>query len=276
MVDSNKGHYQTVGDLDMKQIVDCPSCKSALRRNKLEEALYVCPECGYHFRLTPPERIQQLADPESFQEFAANLTSQNPIELSGYESKLSQNQRKSDLKDAVVVGTCTIEENPAILGIMSFQFMGGSMGSVVGEKITQAILQGADTNTPVILFTASGGARMQEGIFSLMQMAKTSAAAALLEETGTPLFIVITHPTTGGVTASFAMLGDVIIAEPGALIGFAGPRVIEGTIGEKLPKGFQTAEFQLEKGFLDAIVHRKDLRSTLSYLLRIHSKTRGN
>ncbi len=262
-------------DFDMKHIVDCPSCKVSIQRQRLEESLYVCPECGYHFRLTPAERIQQIADTDSFLEFAAELTSQNPIELIGYESKLSQNQRKSDLKDAVVVGNCLIDEQAAVLGIMSFQFMGGSMGSVVGEKITQAMLQGADTNTPVILFTASGGARMQEGIFSLMQMAKTSSAAALLEETGTPLFIVITHPTTGGVTASFAMLGDIIMAEPGALIGFAGPRVIEGTIGEKLPKGFQTAEFQLEKGFVDSIVHRKDMRATLAYLLRIHAN-RGN
>ena len=146
------------------------------------------------------------------------------------------------------------------------------MGSVVGEKVTQAILQGADTDTPVVLFTASGGARMQEGIFSLMQMAKTASAAALLEETATPLFVVLTHPTTGGVTASFAMLGDIIIAEPGALIGFAGPRVIEGTIGQKLPKGFQTAEFQCERGFIDAVVHRRDLRKTLSFLLRTHKE----
>ncbi|MFA5448363.1 MAG: acetyl-CoA carboxylase carboxyltransferase subunit beta, partial [Sphaerochaeta sp.] len=160
----------------------------------------------------------------------------------------------------------------AIVGIMSFSFMGGSMGSVVGEKITQALLEGAIRGVPVILFTASGGARMQEGIFSLMQMAKTASAAALLEETGTPLFIVLTNPTTGGVTASFAMLGDVILAERGAVIGFAGPRVIEGTIGEQLPEGFQRAEFQLEKGFVDAVVERKSLRQTLSFLIKTHTK----
>ncbi len=265
-----KRQQSSLDDIDTKKIVKCPSCKASLHREILEEDLYVCPDCGYHFRLSPFERIQQIADPGSFEEFAADLTSQNPIALQGYEAKVTQNQRKSDLKDAVVTGTCKIDNHDAILGIMSFQFMGGSMGSVVGEKITQAILQGADTHTPVILFTASGGARMQEGIFSLMQMAKTASAAALLEETSTPLFVVLTHPTTGGVTASFAMLGDIILAEPGALIGFAGPRVIEGTIGQKLPQDFQTAEFQCKKGFIDSIVHRKDLRRTLSFLLRTH------
>lgn len=252
--------------------VSCPSCKRDIARNVLAADLFVCPSCGYHYKLNPKERISQIADQGSFVEFAADLTSQNPISLKGYEAKVTQNQRKSDLKDAAVVGTCRIEGSEAVLGIMSFQFMGGSMGSVVGEKITQAILQGADTHTPVILFTASGGARMQEGIFSLMQMAKTASAAALLEETATPLFVVLTNPTTGGVTASFAMLGDVILAEPGALIGFAGPRVIEGTIGQKLPDGFQTAEFQLEHGFVDKVVHRKDLRRTLGFLLKTHGE----
>lgn len=272
MRDSKKEHYASFDDVDTKKIVTCPSCSSSIHRKRLEDELYVCPECGYHFKLTPAERIAQIADQDTFEEFAADLTSRNPIALKGYEAKVSQNQRDSDLKDAVVVGTCTIDGQETVMGIMSFQFMGGSMGSVVGEKITQALLQGADTNTPVILFTASGGARMQEGIFSLMQMAKTASAAALLEATATPLFIVLTHPTTGGVTASFAMLGDVIIAEPRALIGFAGPRVIEGTIGQQLPKDFQTAEFQQKRGFVDAIVHRKELRRTLSFLLSAHAK----
>jgi acetyl-CoA carboxylase carboxyl transferase subunit beta len=261
-------------ETDPKNLAQCPLCKRSSSRTELEQKLFICPECGYHFRLNPWERIQQIADPESFREFAADLTSSNPIAIPGYETKLAQNQRSSDLKDAVVTGTCCIEDMEAVLGIMSFQFMGGSMGSVVGEKITQAILQGADTHTPVILFTASGGARMQEGIFSLMQMAKTASAAALLEETSTPLFIVLTHPTTGGVTASFAMLGDVIIAEPGALIGFAGPRVIEGTIGQKLPDDFQTAEFQQKKGFIDSVVPRDRLRQTLAFLLRTHGARR--
>jgi len=185
---------------------------------------------------------------------------------------LKENEKKSSLSDAVSIGSCSIENQPVIVGIMSFAFMGGSMGSVVGEKITQAMLEGALRGEPVILFTASGGARMQEGIFSLMQMAKTASAAALMEETRTPLFLVLTNPTTGGVTASFAMLGDVILAEPGAVIGFAGPRVIEGTIGQKLPEGFQRSEFQLKKGFVDALVERASLRSTLSFLIKTHTK----
>jgi acetyl-CoA carboxylase carboxyl transferase subunit beta len=257
-----------------QDLVSCPSCKLPVPRNVLEDKLYVCPECSYHFRLSPCERIQQIADPGSFDEFAADLTSTNPIAIPDYESKLLENQRTSDLKDAVVTGTCSIEQIETVLAIMSFQFMGGSMGSVVGEKITRAILQGADTHTPVIIFTASGGARMQEGIFSLMQMAKTASAAALLGQTSTPLFIVLTHPTTGGVTASFAMLGDIILAEPGALIGFAGPRVIEGTIGQKLPSDFQTAEFQLNKGFVDSVVPRSQLRTRLAFLLRTHGARR--
>lgn len=271
----SKHHTGPVMQTDPSLLTQCPSCGAMVDKQELASRLFVCPACTYHFRLTPSERISQIVDPGSFEEFSADLKSVNPINLEGYESKLSQNMRKSDLNDAVVVGTCSIETRAAILGVMSFQFMGGSMGSVVGEKITQAILQGADTNTPVILFTASGGARMQEGIFSLMQMAKTASAAALLEETGTPLFIVLTNPTTGGVTASFAMLGDVAIAEPDALIGFAGPRVIEGTIGEKLPKDFQTAEFQTKKGFIDAVVPRSQLRKTLSFLLRTHSPRRS-
>jgi acetyl-CoA carboxylase carboxyl transferase subunit beta len=200
------------------------------------------------------------------------MQSMNPISLAGYEEKLKENQKKSSLSDAATIGRCTVGGKPVVVGIMSFAFMGGSMGSVVGEKITQAMIEGALTGDPVILFTASGGARMQEGIFSLMQMAKTASAAALMEETRTPLFLVLTNPTTGGVTASFAMLGDVILAEPGAIIGFAGPRVIEGTIGEKLPEGFQRSEFQLEKGFIDSIVERKKLRETLSFLIETHTR----
>jgi acetyl-CoA carboxylase carboxyl transferase subunit beta len=213
-----------------------------------------------------------IADPFSFVEMAGEMRSVNPISLEGYEDKLKENEKKSSLNDAVTIGRCTIEGDPVVVGVMSFSFMGGSMGSVVGEKITQAMLEGALSNQPVILFTASGGARMQEGIFSLMQMAKTASAAALLEETHTPLFLVLTNPTTGGVTASFAMLGDVILAEPGAIIGFAGPRVIEGTIKEKLPEGFQRSEFQMQKGFVDAMVERSQLRETLSFLIKTHSK----
>ncbi len=237
----------------------------------------ICPYCNFHFPLTVVERLALFADEGSFKEMSSGMQSMNPISLAGYEEKLKENQKKSSLSDAATIGRCTVEGKPVVVGIMSFAFMGGSMGSVVGEKVTQAMIEGALTGDPVVLFTASGGARMQEGIFSLMQMAKTASAAALLEETRTPpLFLVLTNPTTGGgVTASFAMLGgDVILAEPGgAIIGFAGPRVIEGTIGgEKLPEGFQRSEFQLEKGFIDSIVERDKLRETLSFLIETHTR----
>ncbi|HCG63172.1 MAG TPA: acetyl-CoA carboxylase, carboxyltransferase subunit beta [Sphaerochaeta sp.] len=255
----------------MHKAENCPACHRQVSDDVLKKYQMVCPECGFHHRLDAAQRIEQIADAGSFKEFSAELCSKNPIELDGYAEKLRQNQKQSSMNEAVVTGICTIEGLEAVLAVMSFDFMGGSMGSVVGEKITQAMFQGALSDSPVIIFTASGGARMQEGIFSLMQMAKTASAAALLEQTGVPLFIVLTHPTTGGVTASFAMLGDVIIAEPGALIGFAGPRVIEGTIGQKLPEGFQKSEFQLKKGFVDAIVPRDKLRTQLSFLMRTHA-----
>lgn len=259
----------------MQVLHDCPSCHRHISDDVLQKYLLVCPECGFHHRINASQRIEQLCDSGSFKEFSGELCSKNPIELDGYTEKLLQNQQKSAMNEAVVTGTCTIEKHQAVLAVMSFDFMGGSMGSVVGEKITQAMFQGALNNIPVIICTASGGARMQEGIFSLMQMAKTASAAALLEQTKVPLFIVLTHPTTGGVTASFAMLGDVILAEPGALIGFAGPRVIEGTIGQKLPEGFQRAEFQLAKGFVDIIVPRDKLRNQLSFLIRTHKSNLG-
>ncbi len=247
----------------------CPQCQ----KDVVLDNHKICPYCNFYFPLTPQERLAIFADEGSFVEMAEGMRSVNPIALAGYEDKLKENQKKSSLSDAVSIGKCRIEGQKAIVGIMSFAFMGGSMGSVVGEKITQAMIEGCLQRAPVILFTASGGARMQEGIFSLMQMAKTASAAALLEETRTPLFIVLTNPTTGGVTASFAMLGDVILAEPGAVIGFAGPRVIEGTIREKLPEGFQRSEFQMQRGFVDMIVERDKLRSTLSTLIRTHTRS---
>lgn len=254
----------------------CRECHHEIKKADLAASLQVCPECGFHMPMHPYDRIATLVDEGSFTEFSQELTSLNPISIDGYEEKLTQAQGKAGLNDAVVTGIGSIEGRQAVLGVMSFQFLGGSMGSVVGEKITRAILKGADEGIPVVLVTASGGARMQEGIFSLMQMAKTSNAAALLGNLGIPLFIVLTHPTTGGVTASFAMLGDVAIAEPGALIGFAGQRVIEGTLKEKLPEGFQKAEFQLEKGFVDMIVPRDEMRKTLSFLLKTHeSENKG-
>jgi acetyl-CoA carboxylase carboxyl transferase subunit beta len=258
-----------------KQEKSCPRCNIPYDEGAVAAALMSCPACGYHYRMEPAERIACIADPESFVEFSANLRSLNPIDLSGYEEKLSEAEAKARMKDAVVTGTCTIEGKPLILGLMSFQFMGGSMGSVVGEKVSRALLRGAEERLPVLIYTTSGGARMQEGIFSLMQMAKTSSAAAELDKAGAPFFIILCDPTTGGVTASFAMLADVIMAEPGALIGFAGPRVIEGTIRQSLPEGFQRAEFQLEKGFVDIIVPRGDQRRIISTLIDFHRSNHG-
>jgi acetyl-CoA carboxylase carboxyl transferase subunit beta len=250
----------------------CPLCGAQHTPEEIDRALKTCPSCGGHYRMEPAERIKYLTDPGSFAEFSANLSSLNPIDLAGYEEKLSEAKLKAQMKDAVITGTCTIEGKPLILGLMSFNFMGGSMGSVVGEKVCRAMLKGAEEKLPVLIYTNSGGARMQEGIFSLLQMAKTSSAAAELAKAGVPFFIVLCDPTTGGVTASFAMLADVTIAEPGALIGFAGPRVIEGTIRQALPEGFQRAEFQLEKGFVDLIVKRQDQRRIISRLIDLHRR----
>ncbi|MDR1587565.1 MAG: acetyl-CoA carboxylase, carboxyltransferase subunit beta [Treponema sp.] len=253
----------------------CPACGGQFDAGEIDRNLKTCPGCGYHYRMEPAERIKYLADPESFVEFSASLRSLNPIDLAGYEEKLSEAELKARMKDAVITGICTIEGRPLILGLMSFTFMGGSMGSVVGEKVSRALLKGVEENLPVVIYTTSGGARMQEGIFSLLQMAKTSSAAAELDKAGVPFFIVLCDPTTGGVTASFAMLADIAIAEPGALIGFAGPRVIEGTIRQSLPDGFQRAEFQLEKGFIDMIVRRQDQRLILSQLIDLHCPAAG-
>lgn len=248
----------------------CPSCHTHLEEGVLEENLFVCPHCGFHFRITAQERVKYLADTGTFNEIASQVFSVNPIGFPGYESKLLEARTSSGLSEAVLTGTAEINGRKAVLGIMSFKFMGGSMGSVVGEKLARAILTGAERNLPVIVFSTSGGARMQEGIFSLMQMAKTSAAIAQLGAVGQPFIIVLTDPTYGGVTASFAMLGDVILAEPKAMIGFAGPRVIEGTIRQKLPEGFQRSEFLLEKGFVDAVVPRGELKKTLAFVIDAH------
>jgi len=248
----------------------CPGCGIPREEKAVAESLYTCPACGYHYRMEIPDRIACIADSGSFVEFSAGLRPLNPIDFSGYEEKLSEAEHKTGMKEAVITGTCLIEGKPVILGLMSFQFIGGSMGSVVGEKVSRALLKGAEEKLPVIFYTASGGARMQEGIFSLIQMAKTAGAAAELDKAGVPLFNVLCDPTTGGVTASFAMLADITIAEPGALIGFAGPRVIEGTIRQTLPEGFQKAEFQLERGIVDIISPRKEQRKLLSRLIDLH------
>ena len=248
----------------------CPGCGIPQDKKAIADTLRTCPACGYHYRMEPFERIAYIADKGSFKEFSANVSSLNPIDLTGYEEKLSEAEMKTRIKEAVITGTCLIEGKPAILGLMSFNFMGGSMGSVVGEKLSRAMLKGAKEKVPVIVYATSGGARMQEGIFSLLQMAKTSSAVAEMDNAGAPFFIVLCDPTTGGVTASFAMLADIAIAEPKALIGFAGPRVIEGTIKQSLPDGFQKAEFQLEKGFVDIICPRTEQRKLLSRLIDFH------
>ena len=248
----------------------CPSCHAHLEAGELENNLYVCPKCNHHYRINPAERVRTLVDTGSFQEFSQEIQSVNPIGFPGYEAKLGEAKTATGQGEAVTNGTATIDGRKVVLSIMNFKFMGGSMGSVAGEKLTRALLTGLEKQIPVILFTTSGGMRMQEGIFSLMQMAKASAAIAQLELAHVPLFVVLTDPTYGGVTASFAMLGDVIIAEPGASIGFAGPRVIESTIRQKLPEGFQKSEFLLEKGFVDVIVSRPELKKTLAFLIDSH------
>lgn len=248
----------------------CPSCGAQLDAEELARNMYVCHHCGHHFRISAPERLRFLADGGVYQEFSDDLKSLNPLNFPDYEEKVRSSAQKTGLNEAIQTAVCKIEGREAVVGIMNFQFLGGSMGSVVGEKIARAMLLAAERELPCVLFTASGGARMHEGIFSLMQMAKTSHAAALLEQMGQPLIIVLTDPTTGGVTASFAMLGDVTLAEPNARIGFAGPRVIEGIMKQRLPAGFQMAEFQLEKGFVDAITPRSELRKTLAFLFDSH------
>jgi acetyl-CoA carboxylase carboxyl transferase subunit beta len=258
------------------QAIECPHCHNAYDSEVWKHNLKVCPGCGTHLRMEPLERIAYLTDPGSFTELWKNMRSLNPIEVEGYEEKLNAATEKTALSDAVIAGTATIDKRPVVLALMSFAFMGGSMGSVVGEKITRAMLKGAEEKLPVIVYATSGGARMQEGIVSLMQMAKTSSAAAELDRVGVPLFIMLCDPTTGGVTASFAMLGDIICAEPNALIGFAGPRVIEGTIRQNLPEGFQRAEFQLQKGFIDCIIPRNQQRKFFINMIDAHCVSEKN
>jgi acetyl-CoA carboxylase carboxyl transferase subunit beta len=245
----------------------CPSCSAHVEEEELIRSLYVCPTCGHHFRIDPTERIRILCDDGVLDEIYAELAPENPIDFPGYEEKIQSARQKTDAPEAVQAGMARLDGRKVMVVIMNFKFLGGSMGSVVGEKVARAMRVAAARSLPLVLFAASGGARMHEGIFSLMQMAKTSQAATLLDEARQPFIVVLTDPTTGGVTASFAMLGDITLAEPGALIGFAGPRVIEGTIKQKLPDGFQRSEFQKEKGFVDAVVPRGELKSTLVFLI---------
>ncbi|NLZ59446.1 MAG: acetyl-CoA carboxylase carboxyltransferase subunit beta [Lentisphaerae bacterium] len=251
--------------------LNCKSCSELLYQSSLEENLQVCPSCGFHFPLTAAQRIKMLVDPDSFQEIDAGLHSCDPLNFSGdgsYAEKLLSSRQKTSLSEAVLCGRASLNRIPYALAVMDFRFMGASMGSAVGEKITRMLELALQCRLPALIVTASGGARMQEGILSLMQMAKTSAAVMRHDEAGLPLIVILTNPTTGGVTASFASLGDIILAEPKALIGFAGPRVIKQTTQADLPKGFQSAEFLLEHGFIDRIVKRKKMRHELGLLLR--------
>ena len=278
--DEGRPNLPSIGNL--KLVEKCPKCKEILYIRDWEKNLKVCPRCNYHFRLSAYERIGLLVDQGSFVELDKDLVSVDPLHFTTnpptyvdqhpYTEKLAEAQRKTDLNDAVVIGHATIETRPLSLAVMDFNFMGGSMGSVVGEKITRAIELGLERRIPVLIVSTSGGARMQEGLYSLLQMAKTSAALAKLGEAHIPYFSLLTDPTTGGVSASFAMLGDVILAETGALICFTGPRVIEQFMHIKVPEGTINSEFAQQHGMIDMVVHRRDLRATLARLLRLYSQ----
>jgi len=255
--------------------VKCDNCRQIIWKKDLEENLNVCPKCDKHNRIDARSRLAQLLDDNQYEVFDSNLTSTDPlkfVDLKPYSSRLKQAQKDTELTDAVINAQGKINGRPVIMSAMEYSFIGGSMGAVVGEVITRAIEKAGDAKQPLIIISASGGARMMEGVVSLMQLAKISAALARLDELKVPYISVLTDPTTGGVTASFAMLGDLNIAEPGALIGFAGPRVIEQTIRQKLPPGFQRSEFLLEHGMLDAVVHRRELKPYISRALDFMAK----
>lgn len=260
---------------EVPETVTCKICKKELDKKRVVKNKYVCYECGYYFRVRAKNRIKMVADAGSFENWFEEEKTGNPLNFPEYEEKVAATQEKTGLSEGVTIGECTIYGQKTVLGVIDARFMMGSMGHVVGEKITRAMEDATEKKLPVILFCCSGGARMQEGIVSLMQMAKTSAAVKRHSDAGLLYVPVLMDPTTGGVTASFAMLGDIILAEPKALIGFAGPRVIEQTIGQKLPEGFQRAEFQLEHGFIDAIVERDDLKMTLYRILKMHEPRTG-
>jgi acetyl-CoA carboxylase carboxyl transferase subunit beta len=266
--------YTTINPPEKKQDIPgglwmrCDKCDEMVYKKEWEENLKVCPKCGSYSVMGARERILSLADPGTFLEKDSTVTSVDPLQFEGYAASLAKSRKKTGEKEAVVSGEIQIDQIPVEAASFDFSFVGGSMGSAVGEKITRTLERGADSSRPVVIISAGGGgARMQEGMFSLMQMAKTSAAVARMREKGVPYISVLTHPTMGGVAASFAFLGDIILAEPRALIGFAGPRVIEQTIGQRLPDNFQTSEFLLEHGMIDRIVERRDLRASLSQLL---------
>ena len=264
---ATSGHVPSVPD---QLFSNCPSCRAMLAQDDLPASCYVCPQCGHHLRLGARKRLALICDPDSFQEMDAGLTGGNPLDFPDYEDKLDKARKASGEAEGVITGIGKVDGISAALFAMEPAFMMGSMGAAVGEKITRLFEAATRQGLPVVGFTVSGGARMQEGMISLMLMAKTSGAVGRHSQAGLLYLAVLTDPTTGGVMASFAMEGDITIAEPGALVGFAGPRVIEQTIRQKLPQGFQRAEFLLEKGFVDLICDRRQLRDTLAHLLRLH------
>lgn len=260
---------------EQKPDITCKGCGRQLNARTYGRNLYVCPYCGRYSRLLARTRIRQIADKDSFRELDANLKTLDPIGFPGYPQKIAALAEKTGMNDAVVTGVCTVGGEKTCLAVMDSHFLMASMGSVVGERLTRLFEYAAEKRLPVIVFTASGGARMQEGMFSLLQMAKVSGAVERHSRAGGLYITVLTDPTTGGVTASFASLGDIILAEPHATVGFAGRRVIEGTIGETLPDDFQSAEFLLEHGFCDAIVPRNRMKQTLAQLLKLHAAPRA-
>lgn len=272
MNDMSSAEKTSKVDMPSGLFFKCPRCQTVTLMENFIGKSKVCPNCGYHSRLTARERIDVTADKGTFSEFDKDMISKNPIDFPDYPEKIEQQQKKTGLKDAVVTGECEIHHCRCVVAVMDSHFMMASMGSVVGEKITRAFEYATERGLPIVIFTASGGARMQEGIVSLMQMAKTSAAAKRHSDAGLLYITVLTDPTTGGVTASFASLGDIIIAEPKVLIGFAGRRVIEDTIKQRLPNEFQSAEFLQEHGFVDMIVERVRLRRTVSRLIKLHER----
>ena len=253
----------------------CPECRVVIYKSVLQDNHFVCHECSFHFRITSDDYIKLLIDNNKYKEFSENIISADPLDFNiqkDYKTQINENIKKTNKNSAITTLTGYINNTKVVLGVMDFSFIGGSMGSVVGEKISRAIVKAEEENLPLIIITSSGGARMQEGAYSLMQLAKTSSKLARFSKKGGFYIVVIADPTTGGISASIAMLGDIILAEPNALICFAGPRVIKQTIGQDLPDGFQKSEFLLKKGFIDDIVHRKDLKNRLTLLMKLFVK----
>lgn len=256
---------------EVHHLISCPECKQESEKTEVRRIGKICPHCGYYFPMTPAERIRFLEDEKTFREMDGDLVSSDPLSFEGYEDKLKEMQERTKHREAVVCGTMRMDKIPVAIGVMDSRFLMGSMGTVVGEKISRLAEYAKRKKYPLLIFSASGGARMQEGLFSLMQMAKTATAIEQFQKEGGFYLSVLTNPTTGGVSASFANLGDIILAEPKALICFAGPRVIEQTIGEKLPEGFQRAEFLEENGMVDGVIRREEMKKRITTLLKLHA-----